>query len=46
MGVGMMRKVQAWWRIAGPQLHVAMGLWLLNRRLDVIEWRFRLEALL
>jgi hypothetical protein len=35
-----------WRRLNGPQFHIAMGLWLLNRRLDLIEWRFRLEALL
>jgi len=42
----MMKTIQAWWRMAGPRVQVAVGLWLLNRRLDVIEWRFRLEALL
>jgi len=42
----MMKTVRAWWRVSQPRVHVAMGLWVLNRRLDLIEWRFRLEALL
>lgn len=42
----MMKAVRTWWRVNGPRVHVAMGLWVLNRRLDLIEWRFRLEALL
>jgi hypothetical protein len=42
----MVKAVQIWWWALGPRVHMAMGLWLLNRRLDLIEWRFRLEALL
>jgi hypothetical protein len=38
--------MKAWWRSVRPRLHVAMGLWLLSRRLDMIEWRCRLEALI
>lgn len=42
----MVKTVQAWWRVQGARIHMAMGLWLLNRRLDLIEWRFRLETFL
>ena len=45
-GMSMMKAVRTWWRAIGPRVHVAMGLWVLHRRLDLIEWRFRLEALL
>lgn len=33
------------WQVAGTRVHLVMALWWLNRQLDPITWRLRLNAL-
>lgn len=40
----MMKDTQELWRETRTRITVAMELWWLNRRLDVIVWRSRLKA--
>jgi hypothetical protein len=42
----MMKGAQMWWQANGALVSLPIALWSLNRRLDVIEWQCRLEALL
>ena len=35
-----------WLRVNRAQIQLMLGLWLLNRRLDLLEWRFRIQTLL
>ena len=42
----MMKGAQMWWQANGARFSLPIALWSLNRRLDLIEWRCRLEALL
>jgi len=42
----MIRGAQALWRAHGARVQSALGLWLVSRFLTLIEWRFRIEAML
>lgn len=41
----MWKSLRGKWLASQARMHVLVGLWLLNRRLDLIEWRFRFQAL-
>lgn len=41
----MMQAALERWQGAGAQVHLVMALWWLNRQLDLITWRLRLNAL-
>ena len=41
----MMQVALERWQVVGTQVHLVMVLWWLNRRLDLITWRLRLNAL-
>jgi hypothetical protein len=42
----MMKAAQAWWKTHGTRAQTVVGLWLVSRLLNLIEWRFRIEAML
>lgn len=41
----MMQVALERWQVVGAQVHLMMVLWWLNRRLDLITWRLRLNAM-
>ena len=42
----MMRAAQKLWKTHGARVQSAAGLWVVSRLLNLIEWRFRIEALM
>ena len=41
----MIQAARGRWQEAETQIHLVLVLWWLNRRLDLITWRLRLNAL-
>jgi hypothetical protein len=41
----MMQVALERWQVVGARVHLMMAVWWLNRQLDLITWRLRLNAL-